>query len=139
VWFSSQIISCTSRPQNASFQAPRRTSRRAAVAGLDDPLPRQLGGIGGRRAHVLDAKRRIARDDLVGAEPGGEVVEHDRDRIRVPRPAPQIGPILLQAEAIEQREPAQLGLVRPQDAQHPLALGERRGGEGRGLGGHGGG
>src|SRR5690606_19875833 len=47
---------------------------------LDDGPGRQLGGIRGRRPHVLDAERRIACDDLLRAQPGRQIVEHDSDR-----------------------------------------------------------
>ena len=43
-------------------------------------LPAALRGIGGRRTDVPDAKRRIARDDLLCAQPRGKMVEHHGDR-----------------------------------------------------------
>jgi hypothetical protein len=64
--------------------ADLRASCDAAPVDLDDALARQPGGIGGRRPDVLDAKRRTAGDDLLRAQPGGEIVEHHGDRN--PRP-----------------------------------------------------
>jgi hypothetical protein len=52
-------------------------ARRRKEAGRD--AAGWSGGRGGRRADVLDGQRWIAGDDLFGAQPGGEIVEHHGD------------------------------------------------------------